>query len=77
MACGEGGHLSPGLGQVEDPAAGRLVTSTTFSATVSGGISMKCWCTMPMPSLMASSGADTWTGRPSKSTSPSSGRVSP
>ena len=28
----------------------------TFSATVNGGTSMKCWCTMPMPALIASLG---------------------
>ena len=28
--------------------------STMFSATVITGMSMKCWCTMPMPALIAS-----------------------
>ena len=28
----------------------------TFSATVNTGISMKCWCTMPMPARIASPG---------------------
>ena len=28
--------------------------STTFSATVNTGTSMKCWCTMPMPAWIAS-----------------------
>ena len=28
--------------------------STTFSATVSGGTSMKCWCTIPTPASIAS-----------------------
>ena len=27
-----------------------------FSPTVKTGMSMKCWCTMPMPSAMASRG---------------------
>ena len=31
--------------------------STMFSATVIVSTSMKCWCTMPMPSAMASCGA--------------------
>ena len=30
--------------------------STMFSATVIVSTSMKCWCTMPMPSAMASCG---------------------
>ena len=30
--------------------------SMTFSATVKTGISMKCWCTMPMPARIASPG---------------------
>ena len=30
--------------------------STTFSSTVKGSTSMKCWCTMPMPAAMASCG---------------------
>ena len=34
-----------------------------FSVTVSGGISMKCWCTMPMPCEMASWGEIIWVGR--------------
>ena len=28
----------------------------TFSATVNTGMSMKCWCTMPMPAAIASPG---------------------
>ena len=30
--------------------------SITFSATVKGGMSMKCWWTMPMPAAIASPG---------------------
>ena len=46
--------------------------SMTFSATVNTGMSMKCWCTMPMPAAMASPGpAKCWTSS-SRSTSPSS-----
>ena len=35
-----------------------------FSATVITGMSMKCWCTMPMPRLMASRGDDIVTVSP-------------
>ncbi len=35
-----------------------------FSVTVSGGTSMKCWCTMPMPWAMASCGLTILTGWP-------------
>ena len=31
--------------------------SITFSATVKTGISMKCWCTMPMPAAHRVAGA--------------------
>ena len=44
--------------------------SITFSATVKTGISMKCWCTMPMPAAMASPG-------PVKRCTSSSSRISP
>ncbi len=44
--------------------------SMTFSATVKTGMSMKCWCTMPMPAAMASPG-------PAKRATRSSRRISP
>ena len=48
--------------------------SMTFSATVKTGISMKCWCTMPMPAAMASPGpVKCWTSSSSR-ISPSSAR---
>ena len=46
--------------------------SSTFSATVKTGISMKCWCTMPMPARIASDADEKRAFRPSTSTSPSS-----
>ena len=48
--------------------------STTFSATVKTGTSMKCWWTMPMPARIASPAPRNWTGLPSIRISPSSGR---
>ncbi len=42
-----------------------------FSATVITGMSMKCWCTMPMPLAIASRGDDMRTGSPSIRISPS------
>ena len=47
---------------------------TMFSATVMTGISMKCWCTMPIPRSMARRGESIVTGSPLTRTSPSSGR---
>jgi hypothetical protein len=35
-----------------------------FSATVITGISMKCWCTIPIPRLIASFGDRIETGSP-------------
>ena len=46
--------------------------SMTFSATVKTGISMKCWCTMPMPAAMASPGPEKCWTTPSSTISPSS-----
>ena len=37
-----------------------------FSATVSVGTSMKCWCTMPMPSARASRGERMWQAWPAE-----------
>ena len=56
------------------PAA-RVCSSprATFSATVNTGISMKCWCTMPMPASMASPGPLNRTGVPSTRISPAVG----
>jgi len=47
--------------------------SVMFWETVSVGTSMKCWCTIPMPLRMASSGERKWTRFPLKVISPSSG----
>ena len=47
--------------------------STTFSATVNTGTSMKCWWTMPMPAAIASPGPWKVTGVPSTRISPPSG----
>ena len=46
--------------------------STMFSVTVITGISMKCWCTIPMPRSIASCGEDSFTGSPLITISPSS-----
>ena len=44
-----------------------------FSATVITGISMKCWCTMPMPASIASFADEKETFFPFSRMSPSSG----
>ena len=46
---------------------------TMFSATVITGISMKCWCTMPMPASIASFADEKETFFPFSRMSPSSG----
>src|SRR5437879_2403832 len=51
--------------------------STTFSATLRTGTSMKCWWTMPMPRAIASAGPWIATGVPSIRISPSSGVTRP
>ena len=45
----------------------------TFSVTVSGGMSMKCWCTISMPRAIASLGERKCTGSPLISIWPESG----
>ena len=52
-------------GRAARPCAART-PSTTFSATVMTGISMKCWCTMPIRSPIASRGEPMRTGSPSE-----------
>src|SRR5919199_1438275 len=51
--------------------------SMTFSATVSGATSMKCWWTMPMPRAIALRGESKCTTWPSSRIWPSSGEVNP
>jgi len=46
---------------------------TMFSATVITGMSMKCWCTMPIPASIASRGELMRSGLPFSRNSPSSG----
>ena len=46
---------------------------TIFSAAVSTSISLKCWCIMPIPALMASFGERNTTFFPPISISPLSG----
>ena len=46
---------------------------TMFSATVITGISMKCWCTIPIPLRIASFADENVTGSPLSLISPSSG----
>src|SRR4051794_25623086 len=53
------------------------VPRTMFSATVITGMSMKCWCTMPIPRSIARRGESIVTGSPSTRISPSSGRYRP
>ena len=42
--------------EIERERGAGSAPSTMFSATVIVSTSMKCWCTMPMPSAIASSG---------------------
>ena len=51
--------------------------STTFSATVSVGTSMKCWCTMPTPAAIACAVLQPVTSRPFTRTVPPSGAYMP
>ena len=55
------------------PAVVGSCASTMFSATVITGMSMKCWCTMPIPRSIASFGEWMRTGLPLMRISPSSG----
>ncbi len=48
-----------------------------FSATVMTGTSWKCWCTIPMPRLMASLGSLIGVASPLTLTVPVSGLISP
>ena len=45
---------------------------TMFSATLMTGISMKCWCTIPIPLVIASFAEENETGLPWTLISPSS-----
>ena len=51
--------------------------STMFSAIVMTGISMKCWCTMPIPRRIASAEVFMRDGAPVDRISPSSGSQQP
>ena len=51
--------------------------STTFSATVSVGTSMKCWCTIPTPAAIACAVLHPVASRPFTSTVPASGAYIP
>jgi len=51
--------------------------SSTFSSAVSVSTSMKCWCTMPMPSAMASCGLRICTDLPKTSMRPLSAAWKP
>ena len=57
VRLGDSPDLRPGGLEVQEkmPLVCSL-PSITFSATVKGGMSMKCWWTMPMPAAIASPG---------------------
>ena len=57
VALGELADARPHGVEVEDGPLRISLPSTTFSATVRTGISWKCWCTIPMPTSIASRGA--------------------
>ena len=76
------------IGELADPARAAFRSSrpplllgswpsTMFSATVITGTSMKCWWTMPIPSLIAADGEAISTGLPSTRISPASGLYRP
>ena len=69
--------LRPFCGPGNRPARVDSSPSITFSVTVKTGISIKCWCTMPIPPAMASLGEWTLIGLPRTMISPSSGWYSP
>ena len=73
VALGDLADLVAGARLLRNPKRVRSWPSSTFSATVNTGISMKCWCTMPMPARIASPGPAKVTGSPSMRISPSSG----
>ena len=58
VALGQLAHPAGALAHVEQSAARARGSppSTMFSVTVITGTSMKCWCTMPMPSSIALDG---------------------
>ena len=55
------------------PSLTGSVPRTTFSATVITGMSMKCWCTIPIPASIASLAEPKVTGFPFRRISPASG----
>ena len=55
------------------PACVGSFASTMFSATVMTGMSMKCWCTIPIRRSIASFADLRTTGSPFMRISPSSG----
>jgi hypothetical protein len=59
------------------PARVGSAPKTTFSATVIESKRRKCWCTMPSPAAMASSGPWKERASPSTTISPESGRTRP
>ena len=59
------------------PSRTGSVPSTMFSATVITGMSMKCWCTIPMPAWIASRAEENETDLPFSRISPSVGPVEP
>ena len=57
--------LVGGIEVEERPGCGST-PSTMFSATVMTGMSMKCWCTMPMPASIAARGESMRTRSPTQ-----------
>ena len=70
-------NLLLGLLLVDQPAFARLVVDDDIFSNAHHRESMKCWCTMPIPSRIASFGLLILTGSPLTRISPSSGRVMP
>ena len=64
--------LRPALVE-QDPLRVGSIPSTMFSATVITGMSMKCWCTIPIPASIASLAEANVTCLPLSRISPASG----
>ena len=65
-------RFSAAFSSSSTPAFTGSFASTMFSVTVITGISMKCWCTIPIPSSIASLGDEIVTGFPFIRISPES-----
>ncbi|OPZ65175.1 MAG: hypothetical protein BWY85_00750 [Firmicutes bacterium ADurb.Bin506] len=73
----ENSLTSRSMGAMSSLNLGVGIPRVMFSATVKVCTSLKCWCTMPIPSAIASAGERIDTRSPLISISPESGRIRP